>query len=300
MSNEIVLADGEVIEPMSPGALAEITKAEVFQQIETARRYRRNFKSFMDHSIAMVSYSPVVASKFQYVLPKKDRDGNKITGVSIHGAKMMASAWGNLRIGGRVVSEDDRFVTAQGVCQDLETNVTFCEEVKVPIRDAKGRRYSEDMIKNACGSAISKAVRNAILAVIPPAFVQIIADEATKVARGDSKSLPDRIHKAVKYFGARGISERRVYDALGISGVGDATLDHVASLQGFKTALEEGINPEEIFPMPVEESRSAALNRSILEKKNGGRKPEEQIIDVQEAAEVVIEEEVSREPGEDG
>lgn len=329
MSNEIVLADGEVVDAPNAGALAEIAKAEVFQGIESARKYRRSIEQFMRGCIAMVSYSPAVASKFRFTLPKRGADGQPISGVSIHGAKMLASAWGNLRVGGRVVSEDDRFVTAQGICHDLESNVLFTSEVRVPIVDRNGRRYGEDMVKNAAGAAVSKAIRNAILSVIPPAFVEVIEEEAVKVARGDSKSLPERVGKAIGWFAGKGVDEHRVLAALGVGGRADVNLAHISTLQGFKTAIEEGARVDDIFPLVADEdvdrghhptSRSAELaarigrtlpsksGRQGGERPNGGRRlPPEDIIDVEAevaaAAPTPDQEHAAspgREPGEDG
>jgi hypothetical protein len=55
-------------------------------------------------------------------------------------AEIAVSCWGNVRYGARVIEETDRFIVAQGVCHDLETNVYNAIEVRRRITGRTGRR----------------------------------------------------------------------------------------------------------------------------------------------------------------
>ena len=108
------------------------------------------------------------------------------------------------------------------------------------------------MVKTTCNAAISIATRNATFKVVPRAFVSLIQDEADRVARGDVKSLPQRVERAVTFFTGRGVSEERIYAALGVAGPADITLDQLQRLNGLKVALSEGHGTlEDLFPVPT-------------------------------------------------
>src|SRR5258708_5503124 len=95
------------------GSLAElVTRAEYDVQIATAKRYPRSIKQFIDNAMEMVTLSEQIADDCIYALP---RDGKTIEGPSARFAEMILHAWGHTRAGARIVNEDSRFVTAQGV-----------------------------------------------------------------------------------------------------------------------------------------------------------------------------------------
>ena len=155
-TQEEVLEGREIALPESSMA-SLIASAEIDQQIATAHKYPRSLALFRKEALAMVTLTEVVAQECIYALP---RDGKVIQGPSARFAEIMLHAWGNARAGARTVHEDDTFITAQGVCHDLQRNVAITFEVRRRITDKKGRRYSADMIGVTANAASSIALRS--------------------------------------------------------------------------------------------------------------------------------------------
>src|SRR5678816_4803120 len=97
-----------------------------------------------------------------YSLP---RGGRNIVGPSVRFAEVVASSWGNIRSGARIIDIDDKFITAQGQCFDLEKNICVQVEVKRRITKKDGKRYDDDMIGVTGNAACSISLRNAVFKV---------------------------------------------------------------------------------------------------------------------------------------
>lgn len=273
-SRELVNLSGQ------PTALEAVTRAEIDIQIATAKRFPRSIERFIKEATAMVSISPELAAQCTYVLPgrkAKGADGvmRPISGPSVRLAEMIACTWGNLRVVGRIVADDGKSITAQGVCMDLERNVGYEVEVRRGVTTSQGRRYSPDMVNMTCNAAIAIATRNATFKTVPRAFVAVIQDRAREIAAGDVKTLPERAARAVKHFTAQGITAKEVYAALGVAGPADMNFEHLEMLQGFKTSVSEGIATlNDIFrpaPAPADprkpgENAADALTRQMQEQ----------------------------------
>jgi hypothetical protein len=267
-STDIVEVDGgEIIDLRGqPSALEAITRAEIDIQISTAKRFPRSMQKFLQEAKAMVALDPDLADKCTYVLKdKKKQDGTPVSGPSVRLAEMLAVCWGNIRIVGRITDDDGKMITAQAVAIDLERNVGYSVETKRGVTTSPkakynpGARFSDDMVRVTCNAAIAIATRNVTFKVIPMAFVNLIEDEARKVATGDIKTLPERTARAVAYFVGKGIAESAVYATLGIAGPADITLDLLQTLNGYKVAVNEGhATLSEIFAPPVAEHTPAA------------------------------------------
>src|SRR5262245_11187920 len=166
MNNEPVLEPEEILHTAT--ALESLNRSEIDIQIATARKYPRSLLKFKNDAEAMACLDEETASSCFYALKRAEKP---IEGPSVRLAEIVASAWGNLRSGARIIAEDEKFVVAQGACHDLEKNVAFQVEVRRRITDKNGRRYSDDMITTTCNAACSIALRNAIFKAIPGAYV---------------------------------------------------------------------------------------------------------------------------------
>lgn len=245
---------GEILDLRGrPTAVEAVTRAEIDIQINTARRFPRSVHKFVQDAKTMVAIDPDLAAQCTYVLKgKKKSDGSPVSGPSVRLAEICAICWGNIRVVGRITDDDGRFITAQATALDLERNVGYTVEVKQGVTRADGQRYGDDMIRVASMAAIAKATRNATYKVVPLALVHLIEDEAHKVAKGDVKALPERTDRAVAWFVGKGVEAGRVFDALGIAGPGDMTLDLLATLNGWKVAINEHhAEINELFPVPT-------------------------------------------------
>lgn len=260
---ELVEEERELAEPIeSAAALMALNSSEIDCQIATAKRYPRSLKRFLYEAREMVTLTEEIASQCIYSLP---RGGKPIEGPSARFAEVVASAWGNCRAGARVVGEDDRFVTAQGVFIDLQRNVAITYEVKRRITDKHGNKYADDMVGVTSNAACSIALRNAILKGVPKAFWGELYDDARRTAIGDVKTLGSRRTSMLQHFGKMGVQPEQIFRMLEIEGEAEINLDHLARLKGMATALKEGDST--IEQMFGEEQPKSKVKKSKIDEK---------------------------------
>lgn len=241
------------------GVMTAISRAELDQQITTARAYPRSLKRFLNECMQMCTLNEQVAEACFYALP---RGGKTIEGPSVRMAEIVLSGWGNSRAGARVVDEGAEFITAQGVFHDLQANVQITMEVRRRITDSKGRRYNADMIAQTGNAACSIALRNAIFRGIPRAFWNEPYESARKCAVGDIKTLANRRADALQFLQKMGASEAQVLAVLGVAGVEDVGLDHLATLKGLVTAIKDGDTTiDQAFPAIQKSEPAAAASK---------------------------------------
>lgn len=221
-------------------------KAELDQQIVTAKTYGRSYKKFMDKCMSLATATEDVAAGMMYSLP---RGGKPIEGPSARMAEIIQHAWGNNQSGQRPVDVDDENVTAEGIFYDLETNVRITVQVKRRITDKEGRRFNADMIGVTMNAASSIAHRNAVLKGVPKSFWHPIYLAARKVAVGDIKTLAGKRADAISYVTKTGVTEAQIFAALGVSGIEDIDLDKLATLRAAVESVKAGeLTIDEAFP----------------------------------------------------
>lgn len=248
---EIITAEGEIISaPTSSEQMSlaiGLTKAEIDQQITTARAYPRLVSRVTQNILSLVTIDEQSAEECSYALP---RGGKAIVGPSIRLAEIIAGQWGNCRVGARVVHVDrvEKFVEAEGIFHDLETNTATTARVRRSISDKYGKLYKDDMIIVTGNAACSIAKRNAILGGVPKAVWRKAYDEAEKVVKGDVKTLVERRTTIFKAFAAFGVKPEQLFASLGIAGEDDISLEHIPTLTGMRSALKSGeATVEEMF-----------------------------------------------------
>lgn len=234
-----------VVRPEVSG-LEAITRSEVAMQLDAAHRYPRSVNRFLRDAASLATLSVEIAESCCYAVP---RDGKMITGPSVRLAEMIASSWGNLHVGSRIVDVGEREVTAQAVAWDLERNVRITVEVPRNILTRNGKRFGDSMIQTTCAAAASVALRNAVFRVVPKAYVQAIYDKAKACAIGDAETLVDRRDNAFARFAKMGVTPERMQAKLGIKGPDDFTLEHLELLIGMHSAIKSGeLAVDDAFP----------------------------------------------------
>jgi hypothetical protein len=235
------------LEIVAISALELITKAEIDVQISTAKAFPRSIKQFIDKAMSIATVNENVAASCAYALP---RGGKSLEGPSVRLAEIVASSYGNIRTGARVISNDGKIITAQGICHDLETNSSVTVEVQRRITGKDGKTFNEDMQVVTGNAACAIAFRNAVFKEIPFALVTDIYDAAKAVAKGTAATLPLRREKAVSYFKELGVKDKQICEVLGVKKIEDIDLDKLSILSGMRTAyksnestLEELFNP---------------------------------------------------------
>lgn len=259
MSTDIerVTDDGEIISGLpamtdTHGSLAvALARAEIDQQITTARAMPRSIKRAVDNILTLSTLDEESAEECIYALP---RGGKPIKGPSIRLAEITASQWGNCRVGARVVHVDrfEKFVEAEGVFHDLETNTATTARVRRRISDKNGRIYNDDMIVVTGNAACAIAKRNAILGGIPKAVWRRAYHAVESVVAGDVRTLAVRRDAALKAFAKFGVKPEQLFTALDVVGMDDIGIEHITTLMGMHSALKSGeATVEEMFPKQV-------------------------------------------------
>ena len=233
--NEVLESEIKIIEGES--SLSLITKAEIDIQISTAKAFPRSNKMFLDKALSMATLNEDIAASCAYALP---RGGKALEGPSVRLAEIVCASYGNIRAGARVIANDGKTITAQGVCHDLESNYCVTVEVKRKITDKHGKTYNEDMQVVTGNAACAIAYRNAVFKVVPSALVNDIYEKAKDVAKGTAETLVQRRDKAVKYFKDLGVTEKQICEVLEVKKIEDIDLDKLATLRGMATLIKNG------------------------------------------------------------
>jgi len=264
MNNELQTMEEQHVEVMQVSnaeSLAALTRSEIDVQIATAKQYPRNLARVLGNIETLATMDEEVAGSCFYTLR---RQGKVIEGASVRMAEIIASSWGNLRVQARIIGNDGKMITAQGVCHDLESNYAVSAEVKRRITDKNGHTFSEDMQVVTGNAACAIAMRNALFKVVPAALVKKVIDKAKKVSLGESMTLETSRAKMLQYFKTIGVEEKQILDYLSIEKVDEINIDMVIELRGLANAIKEGTTTaKEAFEPKVDAQKAQAVNEKF-------------------------------------
>jgi phosphoribosylformylglycinamidine (FGAM) synthase PurS component len=231
----------EIIEVKQADMIQAINRAEVDIQIATAKQYPRVLDNVLNQIRTYATMDTETAEDCFYALRRgTGDDASVIEGISVRLAEIIAGAWGNLRVQSRIIGNDGRTITCQGICHDLETNVAVSVEVKRRITDKHGKTYSEDMQVLTGNAAAAIAFRNAVLKVVPKAVTKKVVNEIKQVALGKAIDLETRRKKMFDYFGKIGVSQAELLQYCGVKNVDELDSSMVFELRGLANAIKEG------------------------------------------------------------
>lgn len=278
----------EVITVSGSDMLEAINRSEVDIQVATAHRFPRDIEKCRANILALAAMDDTIAYNCFYHLERKDKDGNKsvIEGPSIRLAEIIAASWKNLRIAARIIGNDGKTITAQGVCHDLETNVAYSVETKRSILTSKGYTYSQDMQVVVGNAAAAIALRNAICKVVPAVLInsciKSIQQKALEHIKKNSVSSEwlNCLGYMQKYYK---LTEKEILDYIGRKSSADVTAEDIQKLGGVCNAINEKTTTvEEVFKKPKEQKsiakqveQQAAASKQKAEdamKRTAGRK----------------------------
>jgi hypothetical protein len=281
---ETITEDGEIVETGTALTTEQmslaigLTKAEIDQQISTAHAFPRSISKATKNVLSLVTLDEQSAEECNYALP---RGGKSITGPSIRLAEIVAGQWGNCRVGARVVHVDraEKYVEAEGVFHDLETNTATTARVRRRIVKSNGKLYDDDMIIVTGNAACSIAKRNAILGGVPKAVWRKAHDAALATIKGDVKTLRERRDNILKAFAAFGVKPDQVVASIDLGGIDDIMIEHMPVLIGMHAALKSGeATVEEMFGGAVTGNAGGEkkdLKGKLNDVADGGDKPKE-------------------------
>ena len=261
----------EVITVNSADMLEAINRSEIDVQIATARRFPRNIEQAKNRIVMLATQDKNIAYNCFYHLERTDRKQDEhgqwrdvktvIEGLSIRMAEIIATSWGNLRCAARIIGNDGKVITAQGVCHDLETNVAISVENKRSIVNKQGKTYSQDMQVVTGNAAAAIAFRNAVLKVVPKVVLGDIMLTIQNKAREEitQRGVPDQWRDCVAAFQKMGVKEDELLAWLGEGRTRESIVaDDIMKLGGVYTAINEGTTTvAECFKQPKEQKAQA-------------------------------------------
>lgn len=262
MSHELLVKDTGII-----------ARAELDTQISTAKAYpRQSLAEIVNYATDLATMDEATAQSCFYCLPRKEKDGTKkeIRGASIRLAEIIMCAWGNIHAATRIVENDGKHITSEGVAWDLQTNVKTTMQNKVSIwfgaKDGKGGyQANSDMQTVLSNAASAKALRNAIFKVVPKALVDRVLERAMTFAVGDQKSVNSKVADVFDKLIKMGIDKEKILAYYGRDNMSQITVEDFKSLIGVGTAIKEGhIKIEEVFDI----EKDTASTLSAAEKIN--------------------------------
>lgn len=249
----------EIIQIQQAEMLQAINRSEVDMQVSTAKQYPRELPRVLNQIATYATMDAETASECFYVLRRNGaQGGTAIEGLSVRMAEIIAGAWGNLRVQTRIIGNDGKTITAQGICHDLETNLAVSVEVKRRITDKYGKTFSEDMQVVTGNAASAIAFRNAVLKVVPKAVTKKVIEEVKQVALGQAIDLETSRQNCLYNFAKAGVTDKMIFDLFEINKIEEIDKNVLFELKGLWNAIKEGTTTiSESFLKPVEERKQA-------------------------------------------
>lgn len=190
------------------------------------------------------------------------RGGKTIDGLSIRFAEVAARCYGNMPVETVTIFESDEDRIMECTVTDLESNVTFSEQITVkktverkilkqgqrPIRErmnSSGERVfiveaTDDDMTMKANSMISKTIRKLILRLIPGNLKQEAKELCEEIARDKQAKDPDafrnRMVDSFDELGVRASDLEAYFDAP----IANLTIDQARSLVPIFNAIKEG------------------------------------------------------------
>ncbi|WP_199546647.1 hypothetical protein [Streptomyces sp. N35] len=242
--------------------------AEVQAAIYVARQFPRDVGRSRA-SMQAACGSMALAEKAFYRFP---RAGGAVEGSTIHLAKTLAQAWGNIQYGVSEMRRDDKYRQSemQAWAWDVEANTRHVLTFIVPHAKFANKQVQplidlRDIYENNANNG-ARRLREAIFAVIPDFFISE-AEELCRdtIAKGDGKPLPDRIDGAVQVFQQLGVDADRLEQKLGRTRAQWNGADIAQLLITHKSIQRGEIAIDEAFPQ-------ARITGSEIKKSAGGAK----------------------------
>lgn len=240
--------ENQSIEVLQPSALMGLERAAIDSQVATAHAYPRSLETFKKRAMSMVTLDLETAESCIYSRPV---GGGKVAeGLSIRMAEIVAASYGNLRVAARIIEQTPRMVKCEGVAHDLESNYAGKSECVEPTVTREGQPYSEGQRAVVAKACLAKAFRDAVFKVVPKALCKTITNAALDVINKEVSTLEQRRQRVKDWFKQIKVAEARVFAVLGVKGWSEVTDDHLITITGLKTAINEGDTTiEAAFPV---------------------------------------------------
>ena len=259
------------IKVFTESAIEAINKSEIEAQLDAAHKYPRNLNKFKENAIYLATQDLETAKSCIYYRPVGN--GTIAEGMSIRLAEIVAAYYGNIRVGVRTISQDERKVVVQGVAFDVELNNMQTSEVVEATVTKEGKPYSEHMRIVVQKAALAKARRDAIFMVIPRALCKVVENAVKDMFANDAgKNLKNRVERALNWTDEIKVNRKDVYRVLGVKNKEYIGVEELETLTGLKTAIEkEGVSIDAIFKELDDDETTEQVATSVINKKSNMR-----------------------------
>jgi hypothetical protein len=138
----------------------------------------------------------------------------------------------------------------------------------------EGKRYVQHMVETATIATAAKARRNAILSVIPRAYINDLLEIAKEVAKANRPPLEKVRQDMLVYFErTHRVTAEQVFAYLEIKGTDEVTYEHLDELRTVMEAIKEGESAEVYF--------GKAKSKAELAKEKVQKRAEQKKLDVE-------------------
>ena len=237
--------------------------------------YKRQVKQSLERAFNIATLDPENAESCVYMLERTDKKGEKTTieGPSIRFAEIVASQYGNLRVGSRIILNDGKQLVAEGYCFDAETNYAVSKQVSRRITYKNGSTYSEDMQNVTGNAAQSIAMRNAIFTVVPLAILKPVLDRIKEFATQNvatAEEFEKKKNKTIQWFTKRNVTEAEILKYFGLSSMDQINAEHVVKLISLANSVKDGYTTLDVEFRP-EKVKEEAVAEGVAERKEAMR-----------------------------
>lgn len=239
--------EDQSLEVVSQSVIAGLERAQIDSQIATAQAYPRSLEKFQKRAISMATLDLATAESCIYSRPVGD--GKTAEGESIRMAEIVAACYGNLRVAARIIEQTPRLVRCEGVAHDLESNYAGKSECVESTVTKEGKPYSERQRAVIAKVCLAKAYRDAVFKVVPKSLCKSVTQAARGVINKEVATLEQRQTRVKAWLKQIKVSDARVFAVLGVKGWADVNDEHLLTITGLRTAInEQETTVEEAFP----------------------------------------------------
>lgn len=252
------------------GQATQIEQSRVIAEVEAAVIMAHRFERDMPkvrRDLTEMCRDPYLANRAFYV---QRRTGGEVTGLTIHLARAMATAYRNVQANVVELDRDNgrRQSQMMAYAWDLETNVRVSTTWIVEHRRDVNKTIKDipdlsGIYENNANQS-SRRLREQIVALLPPSLVKMATDVCRATVKdGGGVPMSQRVAKILELFEdlevTRSMLERRLRRP-----AGDWIPRDIAELQVVFESLQDGsIHLDEAFPPEEPEPATAPLGRVV-------------------------------------
>jgi hypothetical protein len=172
------------------------------------------------------------------------RGGEQVEGPSVYLARELARLWGNIRYGVDIIADDESERTIRAWAWDLETNTRTSADdtfAKLIYRKKGGwQKPDERDLRELTNRRAAIIVRNCLLGILPPDFVEDAMTEAKRTLHnGVSENIDESRKKLVVAFGGIGVSVEQIEEYLGHP-IASSAPSEIANLRAVWKSISDG------------------------------------------------------------